>query len=64
MTDLILSNQNILPDKLDDLAKFVLIGKDKLQAVRAEINAICQLLYKMRGEEVPQEVLNNIGVVL
>ena len=42
MTDLI-TTQNILPAKLDDLAKFVLIGRDKLQAVRAEINAINKL---------------------
>lgn len=36
-----LSTQNIqLPDTLDDLARFALIGREKLNAVRAEIRAI------------------------
>ena len=42
MTDLILSENN-LPANLNDLSKFVLIGNDKLQAVRAEISAIKKL---------------------
>lgn len=42
MTDLILSENN-LPANLDDLSKFVLIGNDKLQAVKAEISAIKKL---------------------
>lgn len=37
MTDLTTQAAN-LPTNLDDLAKFVLIGNDKLQAVRAEIS--------------------------
>ena len=39
MTEIVTSNQQ-LPDTIPDLAKFVLIGRDKLQAVRAEIHAI------------------------
>ena len=42
MTDLIAREDN-LPAALEDLSKFVLIGRDKLQAVRAEINAIKNL---------------------
>ena len=43
MTDLITVEVDNLPATLDDLAKFVLVGRDKLQAVRAEINAISKL---------------------
>lgn len=43
LTDLITMQAAELPAKLDDLAKFVLIGNDKLQAVRAEISAIKKL---------------------
>ena len=42
MTDLIVREDN-LPASLEDLSKFVLIGRDKLQAVRAEINALQKL---------------------
>ena len=42
VTDLITQAAE-LPANLDDLAKFVLIGNDKLQAVRAEISAIKKL---------------------
>ena len=42
MTDLIVA-QNNLPATLEDLSKFVLIGRDKLQAVRAEISAMKNL---------------------
>ena len=40
MGDLIVSRENELPAKLEDLSKFVLIGREKLVAVRAEIRAI------------------------
>lgn len=43
MSDLITRQQNNLPVTLDDLSKFVLIGNDKLQIVRAEISAIKKL---------------------
>ena len=39
---IIIQNQN-LPDKIEDLAKFVLIGREKLTAVRANIRAIDKL---------------------
>lgn len=35
--------QNNLPNSIEDLSKFVLIGRDKLQAVKAEISAIQKL---------------------
>ncbi len=42
MQDLIIARQN-LPANIEELSKFVLIGNDKLQAVRAEISAIKKL---------------------
>ncbi len=36
----IIAQRNDLPVKLDDLSKFVLVGREKLTAVRAEIRAI------------------------
>lgn len=36
----IVTNNKQLPDTIPELAKFVLIGRDKLKAVRAEIHAI------------------------
>ena len=35
----IIQNKN-LPDTISDLSKFILIGREKLNAVRAEIRAI------------------------
>lgn len=42
MADLIVA-QNVLPAAPEDLSKFVLVGRDKLQAVRAEISAMKNL---------------------
>lgn len=42
MTDLIIRENN-LPATIEDLSKFVLVGRDKLQAVRAEISAMNNL---------------------
>lgn len=42
MTDLIVA-QNNLPASIEDLSKFVLVGRDKLQAVRAEMSALNNL---------------------
>lgn len=42
MTDLIVRENN-LPATMEDLSKFVLVGRDKLQAVRAEISAMKNL---------------------
>lgn len=39
---IIIQNQN-LPDEIEDLAKFVLVGREKLVSVRAEIRAINKL---------------------
>ena len=39
MSDIIVTGSNI-PNNIDDLAKFALIGREKLVAVRAEIRAI------------------------
>lgn len=48
-----------LPDTLPDLARFVLIGRDKLKAVRAEIHAInnvgvARVVYKQKLEEAQE----------
>ena len=44
-----------LPDKIEDLAKFVLIGREKLVAVRAEIRAIDKA---QLAKDVHQQKLN------
>lgn len=45
--------QNSLPDTLEDLSKFVLVGREKLTAVRAEIRAIdkVQLAEEVREQK-------------
>lgn len=40
MSELIVSSENRLPSTIEDLSKFVLVGREKLVAVRAEIRAI------------------------
>ena len=52
MNDLILTQQN-LPNNLEDLSKFVLVGREKLTAVRAEIRAIdkVQLAEEVREQK-------------
>lgn len=54
---IIIQNQN-LPNNIEDLAKFVLVGAEKLTAVRAEIRAIDKLQLakdvKMQKEEEAQ----------
>jgi N6-adenosine-specific RNA methylase IME4 len=40
MSELIVSRENRLPANIEDLSKFVLVGREKLVAVRAEIRAI------------------------
>ena len=42
MNDIVLKEKQ-LPDNIPDLAKFALVGREKLAAVRAEINAIQKL---------------------
>lgn len=36
----VIAQSRQLPDNIEDLARFVLIGREKLTAVRAEIRAI------------------------
>ena len=52
MNELIAQNQQ-LPDTLEDLSKFVLIGREKLKSVRAEICAIdkLQLAEEVRNQK-------------
>jgi hypothetical protein len=42
MSDLTVKQSN-LPDKIEDLSKFILVGREKLVSVRAEIRAIDKL---------------------
>lgn len=52
MNELIIQSKQ-LPDNLPDLAAFVLVGREKLTAVRAEIRAIgkLQLAEKVRQQK-------------
>lgn len=63
MNDLTVVNAQ-LPNTLEDLSKFVLIGRDKLQAVRAEISAISKLglakeVYEQKKAEA-QEIAETV----
>lgn len=56
--------QNNLPNSIEDLSKFVLIGRDKLQAVKAEISAIQKLglakeVYEQKKSEA-QEIAETV----
>lgn len=56
MNEVITSSQTNLPETLQDLSRFVLIGRDKLKAVRAEIHAIDKVgmareVYQQKLEE-------------
>lgn len=56
--------ENTLPESIEDLSKFVLIGRDKLQAVRAEISAIQKLglakeVYEQKKSEA-QEIAETV----
>lgn len=55
MNSLTTTQQRQLPDTIPDLAKFVLVGRDKLQAVKAEIHAINKVGL---AKEVYQQKLN------
>ena len=59
MNEIITTSQTQLPDTIPDLAKFVLIGRDKLKAVRAEIHAIDKVgmareVYQQKLEEAQE----------
>lgn len=56
MNNLITAQTN-LPSTLEDLSKFILVGREKLTAVRAEIRAIKKVglakeVYQQKREEV------------
>lgn len=56
MNEIVTANHAQLPETIPDLAKFVLIGRDKLKAVRAEIHAIDKVgmakeVYQQKLEE-------------
>lgn len=56
--------QNNLPDNIEELSKFVLIGRDKLKAVKAEISAIQKLglakeVYEQKKSEA-QEIAETV----
>ena len=53
---LVKAQTTLLPDKIEDLSKFILIGREKLNSVRAEIRAIDKLklaedVHKQKQEE-------------
>lgn len=54
MNELIIKNNN-LPNKIEDLAKFVLVGREKLTSVRAEIRAIDKLELAKEVKEQKKE---------
>lgn len=54
MTEIILANNN-LPSTIEDLTRFVLVGREKMVSVRAEIRAINKLGL---GKEVRQQKLD------
>lgn len=59
MNEIITSNRKQLPETLPDLSRFVLIGRDKLKAVRAEIHAINKVgmareVYQQKLEEAQE----------
>lgn len=59
MNEVITSSQMNLPETLPDLSRFVLIGRDKLKAVRAEIHAIDKVgvardVYQQKLEEAQE----------
>ena len=63
MSNLTVVEKN-LPENINDLSKFVLIGRDKLQAVRAEISAIKKLglakeVYEQKKSEA-QEIAETV----
>ena len=59
MNEIITSNRKQFPETLPDLSRFVLIGRDKLKAVRAEIHAIDKVgmakeVYQQKLEEAQE----------
>jgi hypothetical protein len=54
MNEMTVKNQN-LPDTMEDLAKFVLVGREKLNSVRAEIRAIDKLVLAQEVRDQKRE---------
>lgn len=63
MNNLTVTQQN-LPDNLEDLSKFVLIGREKLTSVRASIRAIDKLQLAEDVWEQKQEEAQMLGEAL
>ena len=61
MSKEVVKHNSQLPIKLEDLTKFILIGREKLVSVRAEIRAIDKLgLAKEVREQKREEALNQL----
>lgn len=60
---IMIQNQQ-LPDKIEDLAKFVLVGREKLTSVRAEIRAISKLELAEEVREQKKEEAQMLGEAL
>ncbi|SKB00035.1 hypothetical protein SAMN05443428_1412 [Caloramator quimbayensis] len=58
MSDVVIRETN-LPDNIEDLSKFILIGREKLTAVRAEIRAIdkVQLAQEVRNQKKEEALM-------
>jgi len=63
MSDIVKTNAN-LPDKIEDLAKFVLFNREKIVAVRAEIRAIDKLHLAQELREQKREEATMLSEVL
>ena len=63
MSDIVKTNAN-LPDKIEDLAKFVLFNREKIVAVRAEIRAIDKLKLAQEIREQKREEATMLSEVL
>jgi len=52
----LVGNRSNLPEKIEDLSKFILIGREKLSAVRAEIRAIDKLglAHQVRNQKLEE----------
>ena len=59
-TELAVVQNTNLPDTIDDLSKFVLVGREKLTAVRAKIRAIGKLKL---AEDVHKQKLDEASML-
>ena len=63
MSEIVLANQN-LPDTLEDLAKFVIVCREKANAIRAEIRVIEKLELAQEIRDQKREEMMLLGDVL